>query len=39
MGYSLTTVNGKVVRTAQEVMKGDVLETHTHNGVIQSVVQ
>ena len=39
MGYSLTTVNGKVVRAAQEVMKGDVLETHTHNGVIQSVVQ
>ena len=39
MGYSLTTVNGKVVRPAQEVMKGDVLETHTHNGVIQSVVQ
>ena len=39
MGYSLTTVNGKVVRGAQDVAKGDVMETHLREGVIQSEVQ
>lgn len=39
MGYSLTTVNGKVVRGAQDVTKGDVIETHLRDGVIQSEVK
>ena len=39
MGYSLTTVNGKVVRGAQDVVKGDVIETHLRDGVIQSEVK
>ena len=39
MGYSLTTVNGKVVRGAQDVAKGDVMETHLRDGVIQSEVK
>jgi exonuclease VII large subunit len=39
MGYSLTTVNGKVVRAAQDVAKGDVIETHLRDGVIQSEVK
>ena len=39
MGYSLTTVNGKVVRGAQDVAKGDIIETHLRDGVIQSEVK
>ena len=39
MGYSLTMVNGKVVRGAQDVVKGDVIETHLRDGVIQSEVK
>lgn len=39
MGYSLTMVNGKMVRSQSEVNEGDVLETHLHDGVIQSVVK
>lgn len=39
MGYSLTTVNGKVVRGARDVVKGDVIETHLRDGVIQSEVK
>lgn len=39
MGYSLTTVNGKVVRGAQDVVKGVVIETHLRDGVIQSEVK
>ena len=39
LGYSLTTVNGKVVRGAQDVAKGDVIETHLRDGVIQSEVK
>jgi exodeoxyribonuclease VII large subunit len=39
MGYSLTTVNGKVVRGAQDVAEGDVIETHLRDGVIQSEVK
>ncbi|MBO5706695.1 MAG: exodeoxyribonuclease VII large subunit, partial [Bacteroidaceae bacterium] len=30
MGYSLTMVNGKMVRSQSEVNEGDVLETHLH---------
>ena len=39
MGYSLTMVNGKLVRSQSEVNEADVLETHLHDGVIQSVVK
>ena len=39
MGYSLTMVNGELVRSQSEVNEGDVLETHLHDGVIQSVVK
>lgn len=39
MGYSLTMVNGKLVRSQSEVNGSDVLETHLHDGVIQSVVK
>ena len=39
MGYSLTMVNGKLVRSQSEVNEGDVLETYLHDGVIQSVVK
>lgn len=39
MGYSLTMVNGKLVRSQDDVNEGDLLETHLHDGVIQSVVK
>ena len=39
MGYSLTTVNGKVVRKKEDVLVGEVLETHLRDGVIRSVVE
>lgn len=39
MGYSLTTVNGKVVRNQRDVKKGDILETHLQNGKVESIVQ
>lgn len=39
MGYSLTMVNGKMVHSQSEVNEGDVLETHLHDGIIQSVVK
>lgn len=39
MGYSLTMVNGKLVRSQSEVNEGDLLETYLHDGVIQSVVK
>ena len=39
MGYSLTTVNGKVVRNAKDVRPGDVLKTHLQAGEVISVVK
>lgn len=39
MGYSLTTINGKVVRHPQDVQRGDLMETHLQDGVVQSVVK
>ena len=39
MGYSLTMVNGTVVKRAEGVQTGDVLETHLKDGVIRSVVE
>ena len=39
MGYSLTTVNGKVINNQADVKAGDLLETHLQTGVIQSIVK
>ena len=39
MGYSLTTVNGKVIHNQANVKAGDLLETHLQTGVIQSIVK
>jgi exodeoxyribonuclease VII large subunit len=39
MGYSLTTVNGKVVKSPSDVQTGEVMETHLKDGVIRSVVE
>ena len=39
MGYSLTTVNGKVVRSIHDVKIGEELLTHTGDGVIRSKVE
>ena len=38
MGYSLTTVNGKVVRSIHDVKAGEEMLTHTGDGVIRSEV-
>ena len=39
MGYSLTMVNGKIVKSINDVKAGDHLLTHTADGVIQSEVK
>lgn len=39
MGYSLTTANGKIVRSSKDVHEGDVVETYLQDGMIQSVVE
>ena len=39
MGYSLTTVNGKVVRNQKDIKEGDVLTTYLEDGVVESVVK
>ena len=39
MGYSLTTINGKVVRNQKDVKTGDIIETHLQNGKVESIVQ
>ena len=36
MGYSLTTINGKVVKSIRDVKAGEELLTHTVDGVIRS---
>lgn len=38
MGYSLTTANGKIVKSIHDVKAGDELMTHTKDGVIRSEV-
>ena len=38
MGYSLTTLNGKVVRSIHDVKAGEEMLTHTGDGVIRSEV-
>lgn len=37
-GYTLTTVNGKLVRSISEIKEGQTLETQTSDGVIHSTV-
>lgn len=39
MGYSLTTLNGKVLRYQADVQAGDVLKTHLQDGVVTSIVE
>ena len=39
MGYSLTTVNGQVLRSKADVQTGDVVQTHVADGVVESVVK
>jgi exodeoxyribonuclease VII large subunit len=39
MGYSLTMVNGKVLRQQKDVEVGDVLTTHLQDGVVTSIVK
>ena len=39
MGYTLTTVNGKIVRSIRDVQAGEQLLTHTADGVIHSEVK
>lgn len=38
MGYSLLTKNGKVVRSVQELSKGDRIESHLADGKVQSTI-
>lgn len=38
MGYSLTTANGKIVKSIHDVKAGEELMTHTTDGVIRSEV-
>jgi exonuclease VII large subunit len=39
MGYSLSMVNGKIVRSAQDAKEGDELITYTADGLIRSEVK
>jgi exodeoxyribonuclease VII large subunit len=39
MGYSLTTVNGKIVKSINDVKAGEQLLTHTADGIITSEVK
>lgn len=38
-GYSITSLNGEIVRSSDEVKKGDELTTRTAKGAIQSIVK
>ena len=39
LGYSITRLNGKTVKNAQELQPGDTLETTLFNGIITSIVK
>lgn len=39
MGYSMTMMNGKIVRNSNDVHTGDVVDTYLQGGMIQSVVK
>ena len=38
-GYSLTMVNGKIVKSVQQLKKGDLLETRLSDGTLESTVE
>jgi len=38
-GYSLTMMNGKIIKSVQQLKKGDLLETRLSDGMITSEVQ
>ena len=38
-GYSITKVEGKVIRNAKNLKKGQIIETIMHNGKIESIVK
>jgi len=37
-GYSLLTLNGKVIRSVHELQKGDTITSHLQDGNVQSIV-
>ena len=39
MGYSLTTINGKTLKSIEDVKNGDILTTYLQDGNIQSIVK
>ena len=39
MGYSLTTINGKTLKSIEDVKNGDILTTYLKDGNIQSIVK
>ncbi len=38
-GYSLTMINGKIIKSVQQLKKGDQLETRMSDGIIESKVE
>jgi len=38
-GYSLTMINGKIVKSVNQVKEGDLLETRLSNGTVESTVE
>ena len=39
LGYSITTLNGRILRNADDVQAGDILETRLQSGTIRSRVE
>ena len=39
MGYSLTTINGKTLKSIKDVKTGDILKTYLQDGNIESIVK
>ena len=37
-GYSLTMLNGKIIKSIDQLKKGDIIETHLSDGIIESSV-
>ncbi len=38
-GYSLTMINGKIVKSVDQIKSGDKLETHLSDGTVESTVE
>jgi len=38
-GYSLTLLNGKIVKSIDQISEGDQLETRLSDGIIESIVE